>query len=305
MTLDLSKAPLITVVIPTYNHALYLGEAITSVFNQTYTNWELLVIDNHSSDDTDKVLAEFSNLRMSVFKVNNNGSIALSRNIGSAHAKGEWIAFLDSDDYWTKNKLQVCSKFFAQGIDLIYHDLKIIDKNSKLQENKKIKSRQVKIPVTLDLLLKGNTIATSSVVVRKSGIDSVGGMSEAPELRGIEDYNTWLKISKRTEGFKHIQKALGYYRIHETNISNMNTFAPPRAAIAEFLPTLSQKQRQQIEINFLYTGARLNYLSGNHSEAKNGLKKVIRTKHLTFVIKSLWMLFAEYQFDILQTLRRK
>jgi len=305
MTNYASSNPLITIVIPTFNHADYLKEAIASVFSQTYSNWELFVVDNNSTDNTDEILSQFTHPRMTILKVHNNGSIAMSRNMGCNHAQGEWVAFLDSDDSWSENKLLECSKFFISEVDLIYHDLKLIGENPQSKAKKAIESRQVKIPVTLDLLLKGNTIATSSVVVRKSAIDSVGGMSEAPELRGIEDYNTWLKISKQTEGFKHIQKALGYYRLHGTNISNMNAFAPPRAAIAEFLPTLSQNQRQQIEINFLYTAATLNYLSGNHSEAKNGLKKVIRTKHLTYVIKSLWMLFAEFKFDILQSLRGK
>jgi glycosyltransferase involved in cell wall biosynthesis len=290
MTINLFKAPLITVVIPTYNHALYLRSAIKSVLNQTYTNWEIIVVDNYSTDETDKVLAEFSNLPMNTFKVNNHGTIAISRNIGCAHAKGEWIAFLDSDDYWTDDKLHICSKYLAPGVDLIYHDLKIFNESLKLQKNRKIKSRQLKRPVTIDLLLKGNTIATSSVMVRKTALDAVGGMNETPELIGTEDYNTWLKISKQTEGFKHVGKALGFYRLHEANISNMKAYAPPRAAIAEFVEILSKKERQKIELNFLYTSARLNYLSGNYSEAKISLDKVIRTKHFQYALKALWML---------------
>ena len=290
MTSNLFKFPLISVVIPTSNSALYLSDAIRSVLNQTYTNWELLIIDNHSSDDTDKILAEFSNLQMNVFKVNNNGTIAISRNIGLDHAKGEWVAFLDSDDYWTKDKLQVCSKYFLQGTDLVYHDLRIFGKNLKLQDKRKIKSRQLKVPVTSDLLLRGNTIATSSVIVRKTAIDSVGGMNEAPELIGTEDYNTWLKISKQTEGFKHVKKVLGFYRLHEENISNMKSYSPPSAAIAEFVGILTRKEHQKLELNFIYTSARLNYLSGKYSEAIIGLNKVIRTRHFQYVLKALWML---------------
>jgi len=290
MTSNLFKFPLISVVIPTSNSALYLSDAINSVFNQTYTNWELLVIDNYSSDDTDKILAEFSNLRMNVFKVNNNGVIAISRNIGLAHAKGEWVAFLDSDDYWTEDKLQVCSKYFLQGIDLVYHDLRIFGEILKHKDNRKIKSRQLKMPVTSDLLLRGNTISTSSVIVRKTVIDSVGGMNEAPELIGTEDYNTWLKISKQTEGFTHVRKALGFYRLHGANISDMKSYSPPRAAIAEFEGVLSKKGLQKLELNFLYTSARLSYLSGNYSEAKISLNKVIRAKYFRYALKALWML---------------
>lgn len=304
MTSKLPKVPLISVVIPTYNSAHYLGNAIKSVFNQTYTNWELLVVDNHSTDDTDQILAEFSNLRMNVFKVINSGSIAISRNKGCAHAKGEWLAFLDSDDYWAEDKLQICSKYFLPDVDLIYHDLKIFDESLKRQVNKKIKSRQLKTPVTIDLLLKGNTIATSSVVVRKTAIDSVEGMNEAPELIGTEDYNTWLKISQRTNGFKHIGKTLGYYRLHEANISNIKAYTPPRAAIAEFESKLSIKERQKLESSFLYTSARLTYLSGNHSKAKVNLKEIIHTKHIQYALKALWMLSTGQVFTIVQNFRR-
>jgi glycosyltransferase involved in cell wall biosynthesis len=304
MTSNLSKVPLITVVIPTFNSALYLSNAIKSIFNQTYTNWELLVIDNHSSDDTDEILAEFSNLQMKVFKINNNGCIAISRNIGLTHAKGEWLAFLDSDDYWAEDKLQTCSKYFLPSVDLIYHDLKIIDEGLKLQSIKKIKSRQLKVPVTVDLLLKGNTIATSSVIVRKTAIDSVGGMNDAPELIGTEDYNTWLKISQQTEGFKHVGKVLGFYRLHEANISNMKAYAPPHAAIAEFVDILSKKEHEKLELNFLYTSARLKYLSGSHSEAKISLDKLIRTKHFRYALKALWMLSVVRILTIVQKFHR-
>jgi glycosyltransferase involved in cell wall biosynthesis len=304
MTSDLFTTPLITVVIPTYNHALYLRRAIKSVINQTYKNWELLVIDNHSTDETDIILSEFSNLPMAVFKVNNRGSIAISRNIGSAHAQGEWIAFLDSDDYWTDDKLQVCSTYFTPDVDLIYHDLKIFDESLKLQKNKKTKSRQLKSPVTIDLLLKGNPIATSSVLVRKTTLDAVGGMNEAPQLIGTEDYNTWLRISRQTERFKYVAEALGSYRLHEANISNVKAYAPPRAAIADFLGILSEKQHKKLEFTFLYIGARLNYLSGRHSEARMSLEKVIRSKHFRYALKALWMLSAGFLNTKVEKLRK-
>jgi len=262
------------------------------------------VIDNHSTDDTDQILAEFSDLRMSVFKVVNNGSIAISRNKGCSYAKGEWLAFLDSDDYWAEDKLETCSKYFLLGVDLIYHNLKIFGESLKPQDNKKIKSRQLKTPVTIDLLLRGNTIATSSVVVRKTAIESVGGMNEAPELIGTEDYNTWLKISQQTEGFKHVGKELGFYRIHEANISNMKAYTPPRAAIADFVTRLSNKERWKLESSFMYASARLTYLSGNHSEAKISLKNVIRSKHFRYALKALWMLTAAHLFTMVQNFRK-
>lgn len=294
MTSYASSTPLITIVIPTFNHAHYLGEAITSVFSQTYSNWELLVIDNNSTDNTDEILSQFAHPRMTILKVHNNGSIAMSRNKGCNHAQGEWVAFLDSDDIWSENKLKECSSFFIPEVDLIYHDLKVIEKNPQSKAKKAIKSRQVKRPVLMDLLLKGNTIATSSVVLRKSLLEKVGGMSEEPELIGTEDYNTWLKISKITEGFTHIGIQLGSYRLHKANISGMKKYSPPWAAIAEFLPALSQKEGERLELRFMYVGARMEYQSGKYSEARSELKKIIRSGHFQYALKGLWMLVAGY-----------
>ena len=102
------STPLVTVVIPTYNHARYLGRALQSVIDQTYTNWEVVVIDNHSMDDTDEVITSYADPRINYLKIHNHGVIATSRNAGIRAAKGEWIAFLDSDDIWYPNKLHEC-----------------------------------------------------------------------------------------------------------------------------------------------------------------------------------------------------
>ncbi len=117
---------LVSVVIPTYNHARFLGRALQSVLDQTYTNWEAIVVDNHSQDNTDEVVQRFACGRFTLLKIHNNGVIAASRNMGIRAAKGEWIAFLDSDDWWKPNKLQVCFEHINNNVDLVYHRLKLV-----------------------------------------------------------------------------------------------------------------------------------------------------------------------------------
>ncbi len=85
--------PLVSIVIPTYNHANYLRKALQSVLDQTYKNWEAIVIDNHSTDDTKKVINKFNDPRIRYLKIHNYGVIAKSRNAGILAAKGEWVAF--------------------------------------------------------------------------------------------------------------------------------------------------------------------------------------------------------------------
>ena len=117
--------PLISIIIPSYNHAHFLTLALQSVISQSYTNWEVIIVDNHSEDDTDQVISNFSNYRISLLKIHNEGVIARSRNKGVLASKGEWIAFLDSDDWWKPEKLSDCLELMDKSCDLIFHDLKI------------------------------------------------------------------------------------------------------------------------------------------------------------------------------------
>ena len=123
--------PLITVGIPSYNNAKFIATALDSVVNQTYSYLQIIVVDNNSTDDTDNVLSAFDDPRISVIKVNNNGSIAISRNMIIDKAQGDWIAFLDSDDWWKSNKLADCRRNITASVDFIYHDLEIVSDNKK------------------------------------------------------------------------------------------------------------------------------------------------------------------------------
>ena len=87
--------PIVSIIIPTYNHAKFISKALQSIIDQTFKKWEAIIIDNNSTDDTDKILKKFSDNRIKCLKINNNGVIAKSRNLGIKSAKGEWIAFLD------------------------------------------------------------------------------------------------------------------------------------------------------------------------------------------------------------------
>jgi glycosyltransferase involved in cell wall biosynthesis len=282
--------PLVTVVMPSFNHAKYIATAVESVLSQTYFNLELIVIDNYSSDDTELVLSRYKDPRLSLIKVNNGGSIAVSRNLGIQNAKGEWVAFLDSDDWWDNNKLLECSDYFEEGNDLIYHDLQAISNNLSTNDSRALRSRTLRRPVFKDLLLKGNTISTSSAVVRTSIIRDVNGMDESLEMVGIEDFNTWLRISRVSDGFKHIPKSLGFYRVHEENLSNKKQFAIPRPAFNEFLPLLSEKEVHRVESIYNYNFGRTEYLKGNLVNSKEFLVEALKHAQFEKKIKSLIML---------------
>ncbi|SVC19016.1 uncharacterized protein METZ01_LOCUS271870, partial [marine metagenome] len=125
-----SISPIVSVVIPTNNRELLLSRALKSVVDQSYTNWEAIVVDNHSQDNTDEVIYNFGDSRIKLLKIHNKGIIAASRNLGIKAACGDWIAFLDSDDWWSPIKLERSLQFLNSGADIVYHDLFIV-KNKK------------------------------------------------------------------------------------------------------------------------------------------------------------------------------
>lgn len=286
--------PFFSIVIPTYNHGQYLGRALQSVLDQTYANWEAIVIDNHSTDNTDDVMHGFTDLRISYVKIHNNGVIAVSRNVGIQKAKGEWIAFLDSDDWWSNDKLMTCYSTIGSKIDLIYHDLDIVSHAPRLFFKKSLKGRKLKSPVLIDLLVGGNAISNSSVVVRKKLLDDINGIKESRELIAAEDYNTWLRIARSTDHFIYLPQILGYYFVHDEAISKKDMSIPAHHAVSEFLDILDFRQKRIVESRIRYTKGRFNYLSGKTSFANKDLIYSLRYGSMLLKIKSLIMLILPY-----------
>ena len=293
--------PLVSIVIPTYNHARFLGRALQSAMDQTYVNWEAIVIDNHSTDNTDEVMASFTDPRITYLKIHNKGVIAASRNAGINAAKGKWIAFLDSDDWWTKDKLQACFDCIDEHVDLVYHDLVIVNDKKRFFSRKNVKSWQVKKPVLFDLLLNWSPITNSSVVVRKSLLVQINGINENIDMVGTEDYNTWLRIAQLTDHFVYLQRKLGYYLIHNQSISQKDMTLSTRTAIAEFSNLLNEQQKIKLEANIIYIKGCFNYLANNHTIAKKDFRFVIICGYWMLRIKSavlLSMLISKRIFGI-------
>ena len=159
------KNPLVSIIIPNYNKEEFLSICIQSVLNQTYKNFEIIIIDNFSSDRSLDVIKKFIDPRINLFQFQNNGIIAASRNFGIKKSNGKYLAFLDSDDYWMKDKLSKSVKVLEKGADFIYHDCILFSKDFK--KRRITKSRSLKKPIKEDLIFNGNDIVTSSVVLRK------------------------------------------------------------------------------------------------------------------------------------------
>lgn len=296
---------LVSVIIPTYNHAHFLGRALQSVLDQTYTNWEAIVIDNHSRDSTDEVVQSFADPRITLLKIHNNGVIAASRNMGIRAAKGEWLAFLDSDDWWTANKLQVCFNHINDQVDFIYHDLKMVRDHPVFFQRKKTKSRQVKRPALIDLLVNGNTIANSSVVVRKRLLDQIGGIDENAMMIASEDYNAWLRIAQITDAFFYIPKCLGYYMLHDQGISRKDMSFSYECAVANYIGQLSDAQRNFVNSIAAYMSGRYHYANGEYDKAAKKFEYCLKNANGEIRLRAMYMLLviAFYRFASLKVWR--
>ena len=212
--------PTFSIVIPTYNQSSLLKNAILSVVNQTYKNFEIIVIDNFSNDSTESVVKSFQTEKIKYFKKKNFGVIGKSRNEGINRSKGEWIAFLDSDDLWYSNRLDEIINFLRnnKSYEVLTSDEKIINKISNSEKIWKYG------PYTENfykkLLIDGNCLSTSATVVkRKFIIDNNLLFSEDKNLVTVEDYDFFLKLALKDARFKFLHKVLGEHLFHPNSES--------------------------------------------------------------------------------------
>ena len=282
--------PYFSVIIPTYNRVNQLKIAIKSVLNQTFTDFEILVMDDGSDDDTQAMVRSLSDPRIIYEWDVNSGGPARPRNRGIRRASGSWICFLDADDWWTKDKLKTCTDYINNDSDFLYHDLLIVNQTNRFLTRIKTKTRQLKNPVIIDLLVGGNTISNSSVVVRKKVLDQINGVNESVEMIAAEDYNTWLRCSKITDNFIYVPFTLGFYTYHEQGISRRNMSIPNRSAMDEFLVMLNDSQIATVEARSKYWSGRFHYLNSNSESAKRDLLESYKYSKKSQRIRILFML---------------
>tara|TARA_B100000767_G_scaffold273867_1_gene305252 strand:+ start:3530 stop:4405 length:876 start_codon:yes stop_codon:yes gene_type:complete len=215
----LDKEKLVSVIIPTYNSERYIKKCIDSILEQSYKNYEIIIIDNHSTDETVNIIKSYKTNKIKSFSIKNKGQISLSRNLGIKNSNGNWIAFLDSDDAWYKDKLSLIMNNFTNKYDFICHDMNIVLEEKLLKRRLKLKKSFSNRNLIENLLIEGNPIANSSVIVKKSLLENIGYISEDHPTYTI-DYHTWLRVSQITNKFYYFNKYLGIYRIHNENLSS-------------------------------------------------------------------------------------
>ncbi len=282
--------PLFSIVVPTYNRAELLQRALRSVLQQTFQSFEVVVVDNRSTDTTREVIESLGDDRIQCLDVQNNGIIAVSRNMGIRYARGEWVCFLDSDDWWYPKKLEVASRHLS-GSDIIYHDLHIYNSNGRIRWQK-VKGKYLRPPVFSRLMKSGNVIVTSSVVVRKEVLEKVGGFDEDAAIVAAEDYDLWLRIARSTERFTYIPKSLGAYWVSGERMTEVSERQIERIAAVyrKHLAFLENEDREDAIAVMEYGRARILQKMGYTREAFALFRETLRARMINIKIKSVYCL---------------
>ncbi len=199
----------VSVIIPTWNRASTIGAAVKSVLAQTHAVLEVLVCDDGSTDNTKEIIAAIGDERVKFIEGPRAGRPAVPRNRGLATAKGEWIAFLDSDDVWLKEKVAaqlqlaketrtraVCSNAWrvVPGREAYVRYFSSAENNTR----------------SLGELISANFVICSSAMMQKTVLDVTGGFPESPEFKAIEDYTLWLRVAAVTPFAYHAEPLVEY-----------------------------------------------------------------------------------------------
>ena len=201
---------LVSIITPVYNSEKYISDTINSVLAQTYTNWEMLIADDCSSDNSAEIINRYTDSRIKYIKLESNSGAAIARNKALEKAKGNYIAFLDSDDAWKPEKLEKQLKFMMEkdvGFSFAGYEI-IRDKKNKI----------IEVPDTLNYnqFMKNTIIGTLTVMLSRKHVGDV----RIVDVKKDHDSMTWAKLLRQGNIAYGLNESLAYYRKVEGSISN-------------------------------------------------------------------------------------
>lgn len=206
----------VSVIIPVYNNSLYLDECIRSVVDQTYKNLEIIFVDDKSTDNSLDVIGKYHDNRIKVVKLRKNSGAAIARNKGVEVATGDYICFLDSDDFWVKDKIKKQVKFMSEGkYAFIYGDYAYYN-------NGAVKEVRVPRSITYKQLLKDTTVFTSTVMFDMNQIEKRD--IYMPNIRRGQDIVTWWNVLRKGITAHATDGVLAYYRTGNGSSLSHNKF---------------------------------------------------------------------------------
>jgi glycosyltransferase involved in cell wall biosynthesis len=269
--------PLISIIIPTYNSAELIGAAIDSVLAQTYQNWECIIVDDGSTDNTLKLCNQYIKLDSRVkYLYQENGKQGKARNLGISKANGFYLAFLDADDLWLPEKLSVqIVQIQKHDVDLVFSDSYVFNDNAlnNLSQKMNVLDAILYDKNSMQLFLEINKVPILTVLVKREKVLSVGGFSENLDIQNVEDYHLWLKLLMTNCMFYSSSRILAKYRIHNTAATSSDKLSLDKIPVAFFdLIQLYPRYKGQIEF-----------------ELKLKFKRIYKTKLFTKSELGVWI----------------
>lgn len=251
---------LISIITPAFNAALFIPETIRCVLAQTYENWEMIIVDDGSTDNTAEIIKPFLSDPRIKYYYQNNGKQGKARNLALSKVNGEYVAFLDADDLWTSDKLQKqISKIKEVNADVLYSQGWAFNTKYGYNDISRLKKRKVLVGNlnNYDFLLKlleKNEIPILSVLAKTSVIKKVGQFTECKKIQNAEDYHLWLKIADSGYVFYGMHEELFYYRVHPSQITSLDTYASIESfyAIKSYnFKSINERQKKKYLFKFL------------------------------------------------------
>ena len=258
--LEKNKNPLVSVIMNCFNGEFFLKNSIESILNQTYKNWELIFWDNKSTDKSAEIFNSYKDKRLKYFYADKHTSLYKARNLAIDKATGDFISFLDTDDLWSENKLELQMPYFENPkVGLVFSNVWLFKKDVS---NKKLYFKNKKLPRghIFDQLIKEYSVGLATAVMRKA---SFAKLKEKFDERFyiIGDFDLFLRLSKLCI-FESIQSPLAFVRVHSKSLTLV----------------MKEKETQEMEIWLKENKCNLNESSLKKIKEKTDYKKFVNFK---------------------------
>ena len=284
MNNNMNEQPLVSIIMNCYNGETYLQESINSVLSQAYKNWELVFWDNKSQDKSAEIFKGHEDKRFKYFYANEHVTLYKARNLAIEKSKGDFIAFLDTDDLWDKNKLELQMRYFNNPeVGVVFSNLWMLKKNTKkkkLYSNKKLPSGKI-----YDKIVDDYNVGIVTTVIRKSFYLKLNKKFDE-RFSIIGDFDLFLRLSKICL-FESIQEPLASYRLHGKNLSSLykeKEVEEFEIWLKENKFNLSKLQTKKLEKKINYRKFVIYKISGKYGECINMLlnleKSLLNIKNL-------------------------
>lgn len=268
------KNPAVSVIIPTYNRAHLIDKAIKSVLNQTFQDFEVIVVDDASTDNTEEMAKSFADFKVYYICHQHNRGASAARNSGIEASRGEYIAFLDSDDEWLPEKLNKQMKIFeseSSEVGVVYTGVYYGDEKDK--KVKKVHMPRKEGYIYEDLLKRETEIYISTVLLKKECFTKVGLFDESLFIG--EDYDMWLRIAKYYK-FRAIKELLVVGLIHDSQITANSEVMIE--GVKKFQQKYSKELRKRPYSNstlYFYLGNKFSHLGKTREGRKYFVKAIL------------------------------